>query len=63
MDLQTVTYDDLEKWIAEARADGKSVSLAKQRAEAYLALPGTNWRRSGSLLTTVSCWIRCFAES
>jgi hypothetical protein len=41
MDLQTVTYEDLDKLIAEARADAKTVALAKQRAEAYLALPGT----------------------
>ncbi|MHB8957390.1 MAG: twin-arginine translocation signal domain-containing protein [Pirellulaceae bacterium] len=41
MDLQTVTYEDLGKWIEEARADQKSVSLAKHRADAYLALPGT----------------------
>ncbi len=37
LDLQTVSYDDLDKVIGEARADEKAVALAKQRAEAYLA--------------------------
>lgn len=41
MDLQTVSYDDLDKLIAEARADARAVELAKQRAAAYLAEPGT----------------------
>jgi hypothetical protein len=41
LDLQTVSYDDLDKVIGEARADEKAVALAKQRAEAYLALPDT----------------------
>jgi len=41
MDLPTVTYEVLEKLINEARADQKAVALAKQRADAYLAIPGT----------------------
>ena len=42
MDLVTVSYEpELDKLIAEARADEKAVALAKQRAEAYLALPDT----------------------
>ena len=63
MDLQTVTYDDLDKWITEARADGKSASLAKQRRRPTWPCPERNWRRNASLLTTVFCWIRCFAAS
>lgn len=41
MDLPTVDYKDLEKLINEARADAAAVALAKKRAEAYLATPGT----------------------
>lgn len=37
MDLQTVTYDDLDVLIQDARADKAAVALAKQRADQYLA--------------------------
>ena len=40
-DIQTVTYPELDKLIRAARADAAAVALAKQRAEAYLRLPGT----------------------
>jgi hypothetical protein len=42
LDLQTVSYDILGKLIEEARADKWAVSLAKQRAEEYLAAPDTS---------------------
>jgi hypothetical protein len=41
LDMQTVTYDDLGRLIEEARADEKTVALAKQRADAYLGADGT----------------------
>ncbi len=41
MDLPTFTWEDLDRLIAEARADEKTVALAKQRAKDYLAIPGT----------------------
>jgi hypothetical protein len=41
LDMQTVTYDDLGRLINEARADAKTVALAKQRAADYVSLPGT----------------------
>lgn len=41
-DLQTVTYEDLGRLIKEARADSRSVDLARTRADAYLKLPGTS---------------------
>ncbi|NLX94852.1 MAG: sugar isomerase [Rhodopirellula sp.] len=40
LDLQTVSYDDLGRFIEEARADEKAVALAKRRADAYLAGDG-----------------------
>jgi len=36
-----VNYDDLGKLITEARADGAVMARARQRAEAYLKIPGT----------------------
>jgi hypothetical protein len=41
LDIQTVTYDDLGKLIQAARQDQAEVNLARQRADAYLKLPGT----------------------
>ncbi len=41
LDIRTVTYDDLGQLIKAARDDQKAVTTAKQRAEAYLKLPGT----------------------
>ncbi len=42
MDLVTVSYEpELDKLIAEARADEKAVALAKKRTSDYLALPDT----------------------
>ncbi len=40
-DIQTVSYDELGKLIAQARADQAAVTLARRRAEEYLKLPGT----------------------
>jgi hypothetical protein len=40
-DIQTVTYEQLDKLIRQARADDSAVSLARRRADAYLKLPGT----------------------
>lgn len=42
LDMQTVTYEDLGRLITEARADQRAVSVAKQRADAYLRLPDTS---------------------
>ncbi len=41
-DLQTVSYKDLGELIKEARADRRAVELARKRADAYLAQPGTS---------------------
>ena len=41
LDMQTVTYEDVERLINEARADKDAVALAKQRATDYLGLPET----------------------
>jgi len=41
LELQTVSYDDLDLLIGEARADEDAVASAKKRAEAYLTAPGT----------------------
>ncbi len=42
LDIQTIPYrPDLEELIKAARADKAEVALARQRAEAYLKLPGT----------------------
>jgi hypothetical protein len=41
LDIRTVSYDDLGKLIAEARADQAAVSRAQRRADEYLKLPGT----------------------
>jgi hypothetical protein len=40
-DIQTVSYDDLGRLIAEARSDQAAVQKARQQAGAYLSLPGT----------------------
>lgn len=42
LDMPTVTYDDLDRLIREARADDQTVALARKRAEAYLGADGTN---------------------
>lgn len=41
LDIQAVSYPDLEEMIKAARADRAAVALAQKRAEAYLKLPGT----------------------
>jgi L-fucose isomerase-like protein len=41
LDIQTVSYEELGKRIQAARADGGAVALARERADAYLKLPGT----------------------
>jgi hypothetical protein len=41
LDIRTVSYDELGKLIQAARADQAAVKQARQRAEEYLALPGT----------------------
>ncbi|MBC8868296.1 MAG: twin-arginine translocation signal domain-containing protein, partial [Planctomycetes bacterium] len=41
LDMQTVSYDELGPLIEAARADEKTVALAKKRADEYLALPQT----------------------
>jgi hypothetical protein len=41
LDIQTVSYEDLGKLIAAAKADKSAVDQARQRAETYLATPGT----------------------
>jgi hypothetical protein len=40
-DIRTVTYEDLDKLIRDARRDESTMTLARRRAEAYLRLPGT----------------------
>jgi hypothetical protein len=40
-DIQTVSYDELDKLIRQARADNAAVALARRRAEEYLKQPGT----------------------
>lgn len=42
LDIQTVSYPELGKLIEAARKDNATVALARQRAEAYLKLPGTS---------------------
>jgi hypothetical protein len=41
LDMPTVTYDELGRLIQEARDDGKTVALAKKRAQDYLGTEGT----------------------
>jgi hypothetical protein len=41
LEIQTVSYDELGKLIRAAREDKAAVDQARQRAEAYLKLPGT----------------------
>jgi L-fucose isomerase-like protein len=41
LDMRTVTYPDLESLLEEARADAKTVALARQRAADYVRLPAT----------------------
>jgi hypothetical protein len=41
LDIQTVSYDDLGKMIAAAKADKAAVERARQQAEEYVRLPGT----------------------
>jgi hypothetical protein len=41
LDIQTVSYDDLNKLIQAARKDATAVAAARSRAESYLKLPNT----------------------
>jgi hypothetical protein len=41
LDIRTVAYDELGRLIRDAREDQAAVAQARQRAEAYLKLPGT----------------------
>ncbi len=41
LDIQTLSYEELGKLIEAARADKAAVQQARERAEAYLSLPGT----------------------
>lgn len=41
-DIVTVAYDDLGRFIREARADAATVRRARARADAYLRQPGTS---------------------
>jgi len=41
MDIQTVAYEQLGQLITAAKADQSAVDHARQRADAYLQLPGT----------------------
>jgi hypothetical protein len=41
LDMQTVSYQDLGALIEQARADTRSVDLARRRADEYLREPGT----------------------
>ena len=41
LDIRTVSYDELGQLIKAARQDQAAVAQARQRAEEYLALPGT----------------------
>jgi len=41
LDIQTVTYPELGELIKAARADKAAVDRSRQRAEAYLKIPGT----------------------
>ena len=41
IEYHNVSYDELSELIDEARADAKMMERAKQRAEAYLKIPGT----------------------
>ena len=41
LDIQTVSYDELGKLITAAKKDVAAVDQARQRAEAYVSLPGT----------------------
>ncbi len=41
LDIQTFSYEELGKLVQAAKADQKAVDQARQRADAYLGLPGT----------------------
>jgi hypothetical protein len=41
LDIQTVSYEELGKLIAAAKADASAIEQARQRADAYVKLPGT----------------------
>ncbi len=50
LDIQTLSYDDLSRLIQAAKADKAAVELARQRAAAYVKLPGTTIETAQSFI-------------